>query len=36
MMANKDHLEYFKKFKNISSVITIDIPNQPNSIKGQD
>ena len=36
MMANKNHLEYFKKFKNISSVITIDIPNQPNSIKGQE
>ncbi len=36
MMANKNHLEYFKKFENISSVITIDIPNQPNSIKGQE
>ena len=34
MMANKDHEEYISYFKNISSLTTIDIPNQPNSIKG--
>ena len=34
MMANKNHQEYFAYFKNISSLTTIDIPNQPNSIKG--
>ena len=36
MMANKDHEEYMGYFKNISSLTTIDIPNQPNSIKGKD
>ena len=36
MMANKDHLKYISYFKNISSLTTIDIPNQPNSIKGKD
>ena len=36
MMANKDHQEYMGYFKNISSITTIDIPNQPNSIKGED
>ena len=35
-MANKDHQEYISYFKNISSLTTIDIPNQPNSIKGED
>ena len=35
-MANKDHKEYMSYFKNISSLTTIDIPNQPNSIKGED
>ena len=35
MMANKNHLEYISHFKNISSLITIDIPNQPNAIKGK-
>ena len=34
MMANKDHNEYMSFFKNISTLTTIDIPNQPNSIKG--
>jgi len=34
MMSNKDHNEYASYFKNISSLTTIDIPNQPNSIKG--
>ena len=36
MMANKDHLEYISYFKNFSSLTTIDIPNQPNSISGKD
>ena len=36
MMANKDHEEYISHFKNISSMTTIDIPGQPNSIKGKD
>ncbi|MDC3119529.1 bifunctional folylpolyglutamate synthase/dihydrofolate synthase [Candidatus Pelagibacter sp.] len=35
MMDNKDHNEYISYFKNISSLTTIDIPNQPNSIKGK-
>ena len=34
MMANKDHNEYMSFFKNISTLTIIDIPNQPNSIKG--
>ena len=37
MMSNKDHQEYINFFKNkINSITTVDIPNQPNSIKGQD
>ncbi len=36
MMSNKDHEEYLSKFNNISSITTIDIPNQPNAIKGID
>ena len=36
MMANKDHNKYMSYFKNFSSLTTIDIPNQPNSIKGKD
>ena len=36
MMANKDHEKYISYFKNISSLTTIDIPNQPNAIKGED
>jgi len=36
MMANKDHNKYMSYFKNISSLTTIDIPNQPNSIKGKE
>ena len=36
MMANKDDQEYMKYFKDISSLTTIDITNQPNSIKGID
>ena len=36
MMANKDHSEYMSFFKDISTLTTIDIPNQPNSIKGKE
>ena len=37
MMNNKDHLEYIGYFKDkISSLITVDIPNQPNAINGED
>ena len=35
MMANKDHKKYISYFKNVSSITTIDIPNQPNSISGK-
>ena len=35
MMANKDHEKYISYFKDISSVTTIDIPRQPNSISGK-
>tara|TARA_B100001250_G_C19783542_1_gene783007 strand:- start:27 stop:1295 length:1269 start_codon:yes stop_codon:yes gene_type:complete len=34
MMANKDHNEYMNYFKDIASLTTINIPNQPNSING--
>ena len=34
MMANKNHNEYMSYFKDVSSLTTIDIPNQPNAIKG--
>ena len=34
MMANKDHNKYISYFKDFSTLTTIDIPNQPNSIKG--
>jgi dihydrofolate synthase/folylpolyglutamate synthase len=36
MMANKDHQEYMGYFKEITTLTTIDIPNQPNSIGGMD
>jgi dihydrofolate synthase/folylpolyglutamate synthase len=36
MMYNKDHEEYISHFNDISSITTIDIPNQPNAIKGID
>ncbi len=36
MMSNKDHNEYISYFKNILTLTTIDIPNQPNSISGKD
>tara|TARA_Y100000591_G_scaffold195913_1_gene169587 strand:+ start:2895 stop:4160 length:1266 start_codon:yes stop_codon:yes gene_type:complete len=35
MMANKNHEKYISYFKNISSLTTIDIPGQPNSISGK-
>ena len=36
MMGNKDHNEYMGYFKDVSTLTTIDIPNQPNSIKGKE
>ena len=36
MMSNKDHSKYMSYFKNISTLTTIDIPNQPNSIMGKE
>jgi len=36
MMANKNHNEYMSFFKDIATLTTIDIPNQPNSIKGKE
>ena len=36
MMANKDHQEYISYFKEIETLTTINIPNQPNSIPGED
>ena len=36
MMANKEHEKYISYFKDISSLTTIDIPNQPNSIGGKE
>ncbi len=36
MMANKDHNKYISYFKNVETLTTIDIPNQPNAIKGND
>ena len=36
MMANKDHEKYISYFKNISSLTTIDIPNQPNAMGGKE
>jgi len=35
MMANKDHEKYISYFKNISSLTTVDIPNQQNAISGK-
>ena len=34
MMRNKDHKKYISRFKNISSITTIDIKNQPSAISG--
>tara|TARA_B110000967_G_scaffold65519_1_gene67643 strand:+ start:54 stop:1322 length:1269 start_codon:yes stop_codon:yes gene_type:complete len=36
MMSNKDHNEYINYFKDIETLTTIDIPNQPNAIKGNE
>ena len=36
MMANKDHNKYMSYFKDIKSLTTIDIPNQPNAIRGSE
>ena len=37
MMNNKNHLDYIGYFKNkMSSLTTVDIPNQPNAINGED
>ena len=36
MMANKDHEKYISYFKDVSSITTIDIPNQINAISGKD
>ena len=36
MMANKDHEKYISYFKDFSSLTTIDIPGQPNSISGKE
>ena len=36
MMANKEHEKYINYFKNISSITTIDLKTQPNSISGKD
>jgi dihydrofolate synthase/folylpolyglutamate synthase len=36
MMANKEHEKYISYFKDLSSLITVDIPNQPNSISGKE
>ena len=35
-MSNKDHDKYMSYFEDIKSLTTIDIPNQPNSIKGSE
>jgi len=35
MMANKDHEKYISYFKDISSLTTVDIPNQQNAISGK-
>ena len=36
MMANKDHQEFISYLKGITTLTTIDIPNQPNSIGGKE
>ncbi len=35
MMANKDHESYIRYLKNVASITTVDIPNQPNAISGK-
>ena len=36
MMANKNHEKYISYFKNFSTLTTVDIPNQPNAIGGEE
>ena len=36
MMANKDHKKYISYFKNITSLTTVNIPNQTNAINGME
>ena len=36
MMANKEHEKYISYFKDLSSLTTVNIPNQPNSISGKE
>ena len=36
MMANKEHEKYISYFKGISSITTIDLKTQPNSISGKE
>ena len=36
MMANKEHKKYISHFRDISSITTIDLKTQPNSISGKD
>ena len=36
MMSNKNHEGFINYFKNIISLTTVDIPNQPNCIKGSE
>ena len=37
MMANKDHKKYISFFKDkINSITTVDLPSQPNAMKGED
>ena len=36
MMKNKDHKKYISYFKDIASITTVDIKNQPNAISGID
>ena len=35
MMSNKNHEEYITHFKDVSSLTTVDVPNQPNAISGK-
>ena len=35
MMSNKDHVKYISYFKDVSSLTTVDIPNQKNAISGR-
>ena len=35
MMSNKDHEKYISYFKDVSSLTTVDIPNQQNAISGK-